>query len=86
VCGRTAVKGKQMNHALPLWQQIALDLVAPPILAILWWLQSRGWAGLVQGGETSETTKHRQSRGFWIVLGGIYLIMFGATAYYNVLM
>jgi hypothetical protein len=72
-----------MNHALPIWQQILLDIVAPPVGALLWWFQSRGWAGLVHGGEPSETTKFRQNRGFWIVLGVLYLIMFGATAYYN---
>jgi hypothetical protein len=72
-----------MKHALPLWQQIALDLVAPPVLTVLWWVQSRGWAGLVHGGEPTETTKLRQNRGFWIVMGALYLIMFAVTAYYN---
>jgi hypothetical protein len=72
-----------MSHALPLWQQIALDLFAPPILTALWWLQSRGWAGFAQGGALSERTKLRQDRSFWIVLAVLYLTMFGGTAYFN---
>jgi hypothetical protein len=28
-------------------------------------------------------TKGRQGKGVWIVLGALYLIMFGATAYFN---
>lgn len=74
-----------MNHALPLWQQFLLDLIAPPVLTLLWWLQSRGWAGVVQGGEPSQMTKLRQDRGFWLVLGILYLIMIAATTYYNFL-
>jgi hypothetical protein len=32
-----------------LWKQFLLDLIAPPLLACLWWLVSRGWASTVQG-------------------------------------
>jgi hypothetical protein len=69
--------------ALPIGQQIVLDIVAPPILTALWWLFSRGWANAVQGGDVSEMTRDRQGKGLWIVLAGLYLIMFGATAYFN---
>jgi hypothetical protein len=71
------------NQALPIYQQIILDISAPPVLAAIWWFQSRGSANIIQGGEPSERTKLRQSRGFWIVLGALYLLMFGATAYFN---
>ncbi len=67
--------------ALPIAQQILLDIVAPPIGAGLWWLMSRGWAHSIQGVDVSEMTKSRQSKGFWIVLGVSYLIMFSVTAY-----
>jgi hypothetical protein len=69
--------------ALPIGQQILLDVVAPPILTALWWLFSRGWAYVIQGGTVSVRTKGRQGKGVWIVLGALYLIMFGATAYFN---
>jgi len=69
--------------ALPISQQILLDTLAPPILTGLWWLFSRGWANVVQGGDVSEMTKSRQGKGVWIVLTALYLIMFGATAYFN---
>jgi hypothetical protein len=74
-----------MNHALPIWQQIALDLFAPPIITALWWLKSRDWAEVVHRGDISETTKHRQNKGFWIVLGVLYLIAFAVTAYFNII-
>ena len=69
--------------ALPIGKQILLDVVVPPILTALWWLFSRGWANAIQAGDVSDTSKDRQGKGFWIVLAALYLIMFGATAYFN---
>ena len=69
--------------ALPIGQQILLDVIVPPILAELWWLFSRGWANIVQGGDVSEMTKSRQSKGVWVMLAILYLLMFGTTAYYK---
>jgi hypothetical protein len=71
--------------ALPISQQILLDIFAPPVLTGFWWLSSRGWARTIQGEEISEATKSRQKKGFWIVLGMLYLIMFSATAYFNLI-
>jgi hypothetical protein len=48
-------------------------------------LSSRGWARSIQGEEISEATRFRQNKGFWIVLGMLYLIMFGGTAYFNLI-
>jgi hypothetical protein len=67
--------------ALPIPQLILLDLVAPPIIAGIWWVMSRGWAGAVQGGSTSENTKQRQAKEFWVVLTLLYLMAFGVTMY-----
>ena len=78
-------EGEMQHHALPIVQQIMLDIFAPPILAIMWWLFSRGWAGTIQGGEVSQMTKDRQAKGFWIVLITLYVIMFGATTYFNLI-
>ena len=64
-----------------LWKQFLLDLIAPPVLACLWWLASRGWASTVQGGQVSGRTRNRQKIGFVLVLVGLYALMFGTTAY-----
>ena len=69
--------------ALPLIQQFALDVCAPPVLAAIWWLQGRSNALDLQSGQASEETQSRQKKGFWLVLGVLYLLMFGATAYFN---
>jgi hypothetical protein len=62
-------------------QMIALDLLVPPIGTCIWWLMSRGWAGLVQGGTVSDKTKKRQKWEFLIILVLAYLLMFGITLY-----
>jgi hypothetical protein len=67
--------------ALPISEQILLDVFVPPIGAAVWWLMSRGLAGALQGGKTSATTKTRQKWEFWIILALAYLLMFGITIY-----
>jgi len=67
--------------ALPISQQLLLDLIVPPAGAGVWWLMARGWAQAVQGGSASEETKARQRVEFWAVLGLAYLVMFGFTLY-----
>jgi len=67
--------------ALPISKQILLDLFLPPVGTMVWWFMARGWAGVVQGGKTTETTKQRQKYEFWIILSAAYLLMFGITAY-----
>ena len=67
--------------ALPISQMIILDLRLPPIGTCIWWLMSRGWAGLAQGGTVSARTKKRQKWEFWSILAVAYLLMFGITLY-----
>jgi hypothetical protein len=62
-------------------KQLLLDLVAPPVIAGMWWLFSRDWAAGVQAGQVSDQTKNRQKVGFVILLTLAYLAMFGTTAY-----
>lgn len=69
------------NAGLSLVQQIALDVVVPPIVTAVWWLMSSGWSNMMQGGEPTPRTKIWLSKGFWIVLGLLYLLMFGITLY-----
>ena len=66
---------------MPLMQQYLLDLIAPPVLATLWWFFSRGSATVLQGGSVSERTKRREKMGFFVVLTLAYLLMFGGTTY-----
>jgi hypothetical protein len=67
--------------ALPLSQQIILDLLFPPVGAAIWWVVSTGWATIVQGGKISERTKMLRKRLFWTLLAGAYALMFGMTLY-----
>lgn len=67
--------------ALPISQQILLDLIAPPVLAAVWRFKASGWARAVQGGKVSEETRDRQRMEFWVVLILSYLVMFGVTLY-----
>ena len=62
-------------------QQLLLDAIAPPILAVLWFVFSRGWAHAVQGAEVSERTKRRQFLGLFVVLALLYVLMFTTTLY-----
>jgi len=68
--------------SLPISQIILLDLIVPPIGAILWRFMSGGWAIGVQGGKVSEDTRRRQWFEFWVLLCLAYLLMFGLTIYY----
>lgn len=71
-----------MRHgALPLYEQILLDVFVPPIGTAVWWLMSRGWATTVQGSHVSETTKRRQKIESVIILVAVYILMFGITIY-----
>ena len=69
------------RYILSLGQQYLLDLVAPPVIAGLWWLLSRGWATAVQVGNVSDRTRQRQKVEFFIVLTLLYVLMLGATTY-----
>jgi hypothetical protein len=67
--------------ALPLFQQTLLDIFIPPIGALVSRLLAGGWASGVQGGNVSNKTKRRQSVEFWVLLGFVYMVMFGITIY-----
>jgi len=71
-----------MRHvAAPLSEQIFYDIVIPPVGTAIWWLMSRGWAGTVQGGSVSDTTKQRQKTEFVVILIAAYVLMFSITIY-----
>ena len=67
--------------ALPLSQQLALDIIIPPAGSLLGWLMSRAWASVVQGRAASETTRKRQKKEALVLLIAVYVLMFGITIY-----
>ncbi len=56
-------------------QSIAVAIFFPPCGAFAWWLLSRGWAKIVQGGDVSERTKKRQRYEFWILMIAAYALL-----------
>jgi hypothetical protein len=70
-----------MKSPAPLWEQLTILILGPPIMATLIWVVSRGWAMAVQGGTASDKTKRRQGIEFYVVLTAMYVIGFGMAAY-----
>ena len=69
------------SGSLPLFEQVLIDLIGPPVGAAIWWFLSRSWALTVQGASISKLTRRRQMRGFWLVLSMSYLLMISITIY-----
>jgi len=67
--------------AAPLPEQLAILILGPLVMAVLFWFMSRGWAATVQGGVVTERTKRRQKIEFWLILLGMYLIGFAMALY-----
>ena len=61
--------------AAPLWEQVAIVTLIPPVGTSLWWLRARGWARTVQGETVTEKTKQRQEWEFWALLAASYVMM-----------
>jgi hypothetical protein len=59
---------------LPISQQLLLDLIVPPVIAIVWRFKASGWARSVQGGKVSKETRDRQRMVFLVVLILSYLV------------
>jgi len=68
-------------NAAPLWEQILILAVGPPIMTIFWWLAARAWAGAVQGGTVSDRTKRRQKVEFYVILILMYAVGGGMALY-----
>jgi uncharacterized membrane protein HdeD (DUF308 family) len=67
--------------ALPVGQLTALLVLGPPVMTFFWFLMSRGWGRLVQGGTLSDRTRKRQRWEFWILLSTMYAIGLGLAIY-----
>jgi hypothetical protein len=69
------------GSSTPLWEQIAIVFLGPPVMACAWLLLSRGWAMAVQGGAASGKTKRRQRIEFWVLLAAMYVVTIGMALY-----
>jgi hypothetical protein len=69
------------STAAPLGTQLGILFIAPPVMASLWWLASRNFGNLIQGGSVSERTKKRQTTEFWVLLAAMYALVFGIKIY-----
>jgi len=65
----------------PLWEQLLILFLAPPLLAGITWARSRGWAQTVQGEDVSKRTENRQRSEFWVLLIVLYVGLLGIFAY-----
>jgi len=67
--------------ALPLSQQILLDLIVPPVITIVWGLMPHGWVRAIRRSEGHGSAKQIPWFEFWLILGLCYFVMFGLTIY-----
>jgi len=56
-----------------------LLLFAPPCLALLTWLMTRGWKFIVMGNRSTSRVTAWQKYDFWIILLIMYAVMFTAA-------
>lgn len=78
--GVHTLRSGMRDGALPIEQQIILDLVGPPIITAFWLLFSRGWVGLL-GTSGGTTVRGWIKSGTWILLIVLYIVAFSITAY-----
>jgi hypothetical protein len=56
-----------------------LLLFAPPCLALVTWLMTRGWKVIVMGNRSTPRITAWQKYDFWIILLILYVVMFAAA-------
>jgi hypothetical protein len=56
-----------------------LLLFAPPCLALVTWLMTRGWKVIVMGNRSTPRITAWQKYDFWIILLILYVVMFTAA-------
>ncbi|HJY07704.1 MAG TPA: hypothetical protein VJ323_15410 [Bryobacteraceae bacterium] len=59
---------------------IWLLLFAPPCLALLTWLMTRGRKFMMMGNRSTPRIAAWQKYDFWIILAILYVVMFAAAA------
>ncbi len=59
--------------AAPIPEQIAVLILAPPLLSALFWLACRALV-LILHGSATENARKRQRDIFWAMLKGLYIV------------
>jgi hypothetical protein len=54
-------------------------LIGPPTLGILCWFMTRGWITMTMGNRTTPRIDWWRKYDLWIILGIMYVVMFGAA-------
>ena len=67
-------------EALPIGQQLALDILAPPALTLLWWLLSKANAYMLRT-NNSLAVQGWIEDGWKYLLITLYVLVFSVTAY-----
>lgn len=68
------------SGALPINQQIVLDLLVPPAVTAVWWLLTGGWS-IVLGESASPNVVGRKRPATLDVLAVCYIVAFSITIY-----
>ena len=63
-----------MQSPYPIWEQLLIFAIMPPIVSLLFGVLARGWANTVEGGKVSEKTKTRQRKEVLAMLGSSYIV------------
>jgi len=62
-----------MQGESPLWVQVLTIILGPPIMACIWYVLFRLWAGML--GTTNRPWVQRWRRTeFWVLMGAMYVI------------
>jgi hypothetical protein len=62
------------SGAAPVWEQLAIGILGPPIMAFLWWLTSKGNASSL-GTDDNPAVQGWISDGWKYVLGICYAVV-----------
>jgi hypothetical protein len=73
--------GSYAFHGGTAWHPTWDSLYCASCYGWLWWLASRNFGNLIQGGSVSERTKKRQTTEFWVLLAAMYALVFGIKIY-----
>jgi hypothetical protein len=70
-----------MNSPYPLWKQLLVVVLMPPVMGALFALRARGWANTVQGENPSGKTIERQRKEALAITGAGWIVGFGVFIY-----
>lgn len=64
--------------ALPIGEQVLLDLLVPPAVTAIWWLLAGGWSALLGTSDSSAVMSWKKPA-TWMVLAICYVVAFSVT-------